>query len=119
MGCGASKTHAAKQKKSNAGQGQPNQTQQPNTAITAAARTREYYRNSLGNDFIEGFSRTGETLSRKNTMRSTGSLENVEIAKDLQNPSSFPAIKDEASNATPVDTIEHESQPLAQEQVCT
>lgn len=73
MGCGASKGSELKEgkpKKSNAGHPEPT----PAAAVNNAIRTREYYRNSLGNDFLEGFSRTGRALSRKNTMRSQGSI---------------------------------------------
>jgi hypothetical protein len=104
MGCGASTTSVAIPKTSNAGQGQPNPTQPNNNPNNSAARTREYYRNSLGNDFIEGFSRTGQTLSQKSTTRSSNSCENIEMDNDRQSSLQAPDIKDVASTLPPPGT---------------
>ena len=98
MGCGASKNTKvmdSKPKKSVVGQ-----EQAPAPAVSAAIRTREYYRNSLGGEFIEGFSRTGLALSRKNTMRSQGSIfEQLANEHTEQENNQFTNLKEIATSA--------------------
>jgi hypothetical protein len=83
MGCGASavKVKEVKPKQTTVVHPEPYQP----TAINNATRTRDYYRNSLGNEFLEGFSRTGDALSRKNTMRSNDS-----VSLDRTDPNPIP-----------------------------